>query len=318
MKRLNKKKAASRRDFIRLTGKVALASTLVGCVDANTNEQDRAGGGRTEAKVSAGGPEPPANQEYPTEKLGEIASSAPSPPFSLQVRNPRWCPDTQKQGAVKFFQEETLWAEKGTGNLAHFPVPNDFVEPCPEFNVPTTDPDFYTKREDWHNQWKQFNELLFGFKLQMPQNPTADDPDFFAFLTALADQARRYNAALYWLRRLHFYKKGLGKDYPPFNPHGDELKDGIDPTNSEFQGLVTRAEDRWQTTIDDMNKLLNGHDSSLVHGFKYTRADMVEVNGYIISMRVVSQKAALLKKHGKEIGGSSSSHISISSAFSSH
>jgi len=189
----------------------------------------------------------------------------------------------------------------------------DFVEPPSEFKGDPSEPDFCEKREAWHDDWKQFNERLWGHTLTLPSNPTPEDQDFFDFLTELANQARRYNAALYWLRRLHFYQKAQGTDFPPYNPNGDEV---IDPTIifGQFLALVNRAEVRWGLEIDKMNGLLNGL-SPLVKGFKHTKADMVEVNGYILSMRVVSQKVPF--QSPKELGGSSSSHISISSAFSS-
>ncbi len=118
------------------------------------------------------------------------------------------------------------------------------------------------------------------------------------------------------MRRLHFHENAVpAGGPPPRNPHGDKDSGNPlpDPESPEFRQLVAGAEAEWSTAVDKLNELLAvDANSPISHGCGPTMADMVEVNGYIVSMRVVAER------QGGEVGGSESSHISISSAFSSH
>ena len=88
--------------------------------------------------------------------------------------------------------------------------------------------------------------------------------------------------------------------------------------------MAKAAEADWTKVSNQVNDLLETASSgSSSFGIELLAADMVAANGYIVSMRVVANEPS---ENGgpaspgiaaPEVGGSSSSHVSISSAFSS-
>jgi hypothetical protein len=236
---------------------------------------------------------------------------------------PGWRADTLDkffQKDVKLYPEQALLMDTATGRFEPFGHVNPnlslFQEPSPTFPDPN---DPKKTKEQWLQEWLDFKSWSLGAPLNTTK-PTAFD----TFLAEIAERVRRYNAAMYWMRRLHFHENDVPiKDPPKWNKHGDKLEKLDNLTASDFQTLVTNAEQEWNDAVDSLNLLLAGNDplpSSDSHsdqGFKFTSADMVEVNGYIVSMRIVSsQPQTTSDYHTTQVGGSSSSHISISSAFS--
>ena len=240
------------------------------------------------------------SQACNTHKLGPIQQQPANSPFSLKRRMPGWYPDAAegictKGGREELFLEEALQLD--TNQKFHpFPV---------EFNP--------LSNQDW----------TFGGPVPDTKN------DFCNLIRALADVAREFNASLYRLRRLHYFAhSGNDPQYdkmPPDNPDDD-----LDPTNlpdkdsDKFQLLVCRAEQKWKEVTCRFDKLIcNQPDQKLKKRYrldtlKILAVDMVEVNNYIISIRLVTRQEPSRKaqKSILEVGGSSS-HFSISSAFSS-
>src|SRR5258708_418341 len=116
-----------------------------------------------------------------------------------------------------------------------------------------------------------------------------DKDEFEDVLDKIAGRVRRYNAALYWMRRLHFHEKISLlkikiKNAPPRNPNGDNDNGANDDPNNwkdaYFVQKIPAAQEEWKQAVDSLNNLLDGTDSS----FKYIFADMVQVNDYIVSM----------------------------------
>jgi hypothetical protein len=151
--------------------------------------------------------------------------------------------------------------------------------------------------------------------------PASGEPPLTTLTRALALQVRRYNASLYRLRRLHYYKHS-GNDpatdpMPERNPT-DGLPDPLPPINSSaFDTLVGLAEANWSTVVSEIDMFLDQSHG----GLTILAADMIEVNGYVVSMRVIADTPSNVEIRTKlrtlEVGGSSS-HVSISSAFSSY
>src|SRR5262249_37036141 len=133
-----------------------------------------------------------------------------------------------------------------------------------------------------------------------------------SLIRELADLVRRYNASLYRLRRLHYFTYfRKHKPWPPKNPHGDPV---LPPAvGKTLKDLVKDAERDWtKRVIPDLVDFLNSPYFCGKKEYSILAADMIEVNNYIVSMRVV----AVEENEDGEVGGSSS-HVSISSAFSS-
>ena len=284
----------SRRSFLKAAGPLAIASAF------SEKSMDAA-----ETELSGN----PPNRETTTERLGEIADQPPDSAFKMRRRMPGWRPDTRANGTIKFFPEEALERIKNTGKFRHFPVP-------------ATDKAFKEPREgSTDKDWLDFYEWILG-------QPITGGSEFDNFLREIANSVRRYNAALYWMRRLHFAENTPNSDAPPRNPHGcKDLPDPADPTKPRvpldasapgFDFYVTAAERVWKRATNELNDILGGATTDL---FTDIVADMVEVNGYIVSMRVIANdKTAQLNakaRRNMQIGGSSSSHVLISSAFSS-
>jgi hypothetical protein len=171
-------------------------------------------------------------------------------------------------------------------------------------------------------------------------DPQCDDRDDLLLTRELARLARNYNAALYFLRQCHYFFKYINQQpVPPLadNPHGpldpdppyqlltspksyDELKNTAPKAERAFQIAACALE----TLLEPDAKLsvpVNGKPKIL--NIQLTAADMIQINGYIVSMRVTTNPPVQLT--GKEVAAhegpfeivGSSSHVSISSAFSS-
>jgi hypothetical protein len=229
-------------------------------------------------------------------KLGKISKQPPKSKFKLKRRMPGWRPDTLKSETEKLFPEEALYQDPTNARMAPFQPP--FEEP------PLFDPNDARSGAAWHD----FHSWMVGSPL--PSQPTNA---FDKFLTEIARRVRNYNAAIYWMRRLHFHENAVPIGTPPDpNPNGDKVKGALPAKQTQdFKDLVSEAEAGWKSVVDDLNDLLAGREAD--YDFPLTTADMIEVNGYIVSMRIVSHEQTA----AKEIGGSSSSHIYISSALSS-
>jgi len=305
----------SRRRFLKKAGQAALGSALASAATPHA----------AVAAAANNAALPGKRQNAISKKLGEIKAQPTGPPksaFNLMRRMPGWRPDTkevQGQGDEYYFEEEAIlkYEKKGPdGNkkevFRRFPPPNNFPEPNPDtpdtrvaFDEPTTG-----KPEDWLT----FNSWILGSAIK-------GTTDFDCFLSQIADRVRVYNAALYWLRRLHFHENAPADSDPlPHNRYGDKKKDLPDLTQDsgreEFINLVQKAEGNWIQAVDFLNKMFE--EDGLP--FKNIKPDMIEVNGYIVSMRIVCEPSSAKEGNPRtrEVSGSSSSHISISSAFSSH
>jgi hypothetical protein len=208
---------------------------------------------------------------------------------------PKWLPDTQDDGATKFFEEEAIGVIERSGKFKQLA----FVPPKqPDKNLLGENP---VDNSSW----------ILGEPLKKKNNATESDKEFDKFLSQLAQCAREYNAALYFMRRLHFHENKLpGSIDPPANPFNkaareeEPLPDKADP---KFRQLVTDAQTSWEAVVDKMRKLLIDGGDSVSEVF----ADMIQVNGYIVSMRIV---AKVTPPNTNEVNGSSS-HFLVRSPF---
>jgi len=285
------KNNASRRAFIKTAAQVAVGSTLVGCACPPKGK-----------KLSATG------------KPGGHAPHPQGSKFKGELKLPGWLPDTTVIDEQYLFLEEAL--HKGTGGFDAFAAPRTaagaFQEP-----LPTDSPD----------KWNSFNSWILG----APFTKKPGD-DFDALLEEIANCARRYNAALYWMRRLHLYEKAkllnIPISTPPLrNPHGDHDRGPNDDpakwTDEDFKRMIPEAQKDWNMAVKGLDSVLKRTGS-----LGSIWADMIQVNDYIVSMRIVSQTTyadppksanAELPTKPKTVPyiGGSSSHISVSSALSS-
>ncbi len=133
--------------------------------------------------------------------------------------------------------------------------------------------------------------------------PPALWSEFNQWLRKLSKLARNYNASLYRLRRLHLKHQKNKWDMDPLPTDGLKQWD-IDGAEKEF---MDRAFD------------LKGHLKPNPDPNSVPRriVEMIQVNGYIVSFRVVDIETRR-NPNFREFGGSESSHISLSSAFSSY
>lgn len=235
-------------------------------------------------------------------KPGGIEDHPTGSKFKGKLKTPGWLPDKTEYDEESVFLEEAIFRHQERG-LAAFPPPNHFGLPWDEPNPP---PAFEEPQDNDPARWKTFNQWILGGSFTQKQNDAFD-----VLLEDILKRVRKYNAALYWMRRLHFHEnadpnKILTK--PPRNPNGDQDY-GKEPKDWNFDKLVPVAQANWKTAITELHGILtNGKPP-----FKHLLGDVVRVNDYIISIRVIAQD----KAWPDQLGGSSSSHISISSAFSS-
>lgn len=204
---------------------------------------------------------------------------APSATFNLSTRMPGWFPDAcdPTSDSDYLFPEEMLRYANG--------APEAFS--LPTIGSPTV------------------SQILGG---KPPKKETTNP--FALLIRALADKARMYNITLYELRRFHYCKK-FGLPLPP-NPYGNQP--ALPACNApDFDSKAQKAE----TNFTDAAKALDNLIDSGGSGIPFVAVDMVHVNNYIVSMRVVAVPSIGGDLHVLEVGGSSSSHVSIYSAFSS-
>lgn len=268
----------------------------------------------------------PVEAEGTPSSSGMPKAAAENPcPFKLLRRMPYWYPDAvdspepipEPSGSAYvvqyLFQEEALQLHKSANILLPFPVPqskNAFGQNVP-FKEPTNPA-----------EWATFNSWMYGTGIP---SPTETEPLLTTIVRDLADLARLYNSQLYRLRRLHFYYKMCMEHetqewplnlLPPYNKYqgtgsADALPPCDDTPGSAFCVEVEASENAWQSAAAKINNYIQKYDGMLA-------ADMVKVNGYIVSVRAV-YCPALDQPYGSglmEVGGSSS-HVSVSSAFSS-
>ncbi|HXJ58826.1 MAG TPA: hypothetical protein VNU68_19375 [Verrucomicrobiae bacterium] len=248
-------------------------------------------------------------QSTSTFKLADVVNQPTPPPlssstpFTMRMRDVGWHPDATKTasgGREELFIEEAVGEDKN-GFFIPFPVPTS-QDPSGN-DVPFKEP---TQPGDW----EAFNRWILGGPVPAA---TAGEPPLTSLLRELATACRCYNASLYRLRRLHYHFNHPNENvFPPRNPHGDPALPPTPPKT--FNQLVADAERDWkQVVIPQIQDLLDNQQTYNGKVIKVIAADMIEVNGYIVSMRVVAEGIG----QGLEVGGSSS-HVSISSAFSSH
>jgi hypothetical protein len=233
-----------------------------------------------------------SNSSNTAPRPGEIVDQPPGSAFKGKRRVPGWLSHKTLFNGEYVFPDEAL--KTSPAGIVAFPPPggdqNAFVEPLPSDDAETRN---------------RFNSWILGSPF-INSGKGLFDP----LLERIANCVRNYNAALYWMRRLHLLENAEHIDTPPpRNPHGDKDDPPMPPGTKPTAEQILNAQEDWKTAVNNLDKALEP-PSPL---FQQIFADMIQVNGYIVSMRVVAQ----LAPPGSEFGGSSSSHISISSAFSS-
>jgi hypothetical protein len=272
-------KDTSRRDFIKKSAQTVVAATVAVYSTPTVNAA--------------------APSENLTAKPAQQGAPKANPPPS-QIKPPKppgWHPDPPDNDGNYFFTDEAIFQHRSQGFDA-FPTPGSF---------PSGDPFEEASDKAW----------ILGVPFKKKENDKFDD-----LIEEIAKKARHYNAALYWMRRLHFHEKVLINSLavhsaPPRNLHGDDDSDGPDWKDwdlSYVQGKVKSAQTKWNTAVGELKEVLDRKDSP----FQFKWVDMIQVNGYIVSMRVVTRNDSPIGEPGvREFGGSSSSHVSITSPFSS-
>jgi hypothetical protein len=293
-----------RRTFLKTVGGAAGAAALGGCATAGNEKAESTSSTHAKAKSTkasgnvATASKPPFNKKHSqrcTTGINRDNNPAFSPTFKLRRRMPGWFPDAFNPND----DEDYLFPEEMIKHNGTIPF---------GFTLPTIG--------------KPTRRQLLGKVL--PTKPNAQEP-FDKMLCALADLVRWYNIYLYEVRRFHYLKKfgtalsdnPYGKQ-PPLPPLGHSL----------FNKKAQDAEDNWTAAAKALDDFIDSGIGMPTGAFlPIVAVDMVQVNNYIISMRVVAQQSIPddltlkefkdLKAHILEVGGSSSSHVSISSAFSS-
>jgi hypothetical protein len=157
---------------------------------------------------------------------------------------------------------------------------------------------------------------IAGSPFRHAPNPTDPGYHLDRYARLLMDRIRDYNRALYRMRRAYFYKvhqKEMTK-LPD-----DQLDFPFPLTDAQFD----KIEDAYIAAFDCLAHLLNlpleNEDDPLNDAPLYVSGDVecIRRNDYIFSVRIgaTASNAPLVEK---EIPYSSSSHISISSTFSSY
>lgn len=244
-------------------------------------------------------------------KLRPIIQSPENSPFDLDTRPPGWLPDTVILPDTSPPSEQTLFLEEileYTGRFAPFAHPRhpgtaDQTDQITAF----LEPGEHGTCEDWN----KFNKWILGYPIQDDQ--AGKNKLFNNWLRLLCIKVRDYNRALYRLRRAHI----TGNTGPL--PEMPQL-----PNEPSGPDSVEDLEEDWKKAVEKLNALISkqfNNDTGIV----WPLCDMVEVNNYIVSIRVVAVDeeppvesfAGTSGTRARQVGGSSSSHISVSSAFSS-
>lgn len=240
---------------------------------------------------------------------GDFVGQAPHPPGSVfrgERKMPGWRPDMTTANFEYLFPEEAIFRDNQRKFHA-FPPPTHPDASLPADKRPFKDPE----PNDPDAIKRKFNEWILG----VPFVNTDDkkNTEFDKVVKELLRLARNYNAALYWMRQLHFHEKKSQEigTAPPPNANGD--LGPLPTTPDEHLNAVKAAQARWKVVVNELNALLAGGG----HKFKSFFVDFVQVNDYIVSARIVGDERVPDNIAVEELGGSSSSHISISSAFSS-
>lgn len=272
-----------RRTFLRTIGGAAGAAAIGGSTTRSVEQS-------TNAPVSTS--PITAKRNRPQKCSYSVGDVVPhKAPFAQDYRKPGWLPDALDPGDPQkpryfMFPDEAL---KYWGSDA-FP----FRLPRP------VDPD-----PSW---------ILGG---PIPDQPAkSGHKPFVRLIRKFARAIRAYNATLYDLRRYHFKKYDIDL---PSNKYGnkDHQGDLPDPNDgNKFDPKAHDAEEKWKAAAQDLTDLIDpDNPPNQTFGLEIVAADMVQVNNYIVSMRLVVTPSGPEKY--REIGGSDSSHVSISSAFSS-
>ncbi len=241
-------------------------------------------------------------------------SASPTHPFSLGIRLPGWLPDRiEDTGTIPkitevLFPEEILEKKGGYLPFSHPRAPwhaaqSDataaFLEPG-SGGTSGTDGD-----------WNNFNKWILGSAI-IDANDESNKL-FNRWLRDLCRRIRNYNWSLYRLRRAHIVG-GTGPlpEMPPL------------PNETASAASVADVEKGWEDAVEQLLAALSTKFTN-DYGECLPLCDMVEVNNYIVSVRVVTvspNNAGVAVTEGQtpkrlQVGGSSSSHVSVSSAFSS-
>ncbi len=230
-----------------------------------------------------------------TTKLGPVEAPPGSTelPFTQPQRRPGWHSDATVRILDLGHPERVVVdpAEALAVSVDGHPIPF----PIPSFHgKPFEEPDRHARPEEWLEFVRHW---ILGHPIV-----ERDSREFYLLLLELAQLVRNYNASLYRLRRLHFYQK-TGKDgkpgpLPPRNPHGEiDDPEPCDPTR--FAEQVRLAEADWKKSTAEIDAFIDGEH----HGLKIATADMVEVNRYIVSMRVI------LAPHVQSVGIPGPAHL---------
>ena len=251
-----------------------------------------------------------------TTKLGAVAppDTKPESPFNLPRRLPGWHSDSTVRTTDLALQEHvSLYPEEA---LAQSSRGVFLPPPCPEFEgVPFAEPSEKSHPEEWLTYLRKW---VVGSPIV-----ETDNKEFYHLLLELAQLARNYNADLYRLRRLHYYHLAANGSatgpLPPRNPHG-ELDDPEPKDAVKFAEQVRVAETNWKRSTATLDAYLAGTH----RGLKVRTAEMIEINQYIVSMRIIlAPRLAALgvtnSDGGDQTGhaGTSSSLVSVSSNKSS-
>jgi hypothetical protein len=242
-----------------------------------------------------------------TYALAPISPPERDGPFTLSVRQPGWFPDGADlvRGPRQRLYQAEASGKTARGKYESFPI-------------------HFLDKDEGSKKW------VLGSKLIKTEEAPPGKVSLTRFVRRLALRARQYNASLYRLRRLHFFWDYRHKpdqvNLPPPNPYGS--KPGTpDPSDAAaFGKMVKAAEKDWSKVANQMNDLLDdARANTNPYGLTLVVADMTSANGYIVSMRVVVQTQAAEKQSTRTVSGwvgirepgGSSSHVSISSPFSS-
>lgn len=235
-------------------------------------------------------------------------------PFRLPVSVPGWFPEgIDPSGRIV----EKLYLQELTGASGRKPAmfPVQFCEPKPGAKGDS-------------RKW------ILGGKIESPASvarggtKAGKSSHLSRLVRELAQLVRKYNASLYRLRRLHFHYEHRDCPCPPHNPRGGDRKVLPDPDSHEFCQLAEQAETDWTTVNKSLKCFLktagDGYGKNPAgKNIRLVAADMVEVNGYVVSMRVVVEPKKpesakrLMASSMPSQWSLSSSHTSVSSAFSS-
>jgi hypothetical protein len=246
--------------------------------------------------------------ETRTYKLGGVqanpeAAEKSANPFTLPLRDPGWFPDGIElpwHKVQRLFPEEIVGGANGRrgGKQAQVPIP---------FEVQFSD-------DEAEKQGREIHEWVVGKLFEQPSAAelAKKGASLTALIAKLAQRMRNYNASLYTLRRLHmWFDFGV---LMRANPDGQDPAKLPRAKSPRFRALARAAEQDWIEVTDEITDFIqtNVKNNALV------AVDMVEVNSYVVAMRVVAPagKTAPGKASPMEMTGSSS-QVSISSTFSS-